>query len=348
MRIGIMANSLTGGGAERQASQWAQIIARWPDAELELLAVHDLGGLYALPADVAVTTARKRHPADLLRVARAVRKFVARMDVAITFQWYPAIFCIDRHDVPLLLVSGDDPRHHWDQSGIPNRIIAAAFRNAATASAPARQLIDCYEARGVRPRGPWLCVPNIADEAGFVEPAAEKSGVLFVGRLEPQKDPLLAIEACAAADLPLTILGDGSLREQVLAAARGRQVTLHPFTSTPWELYSKHRVLILSSAYEPFGNVLVESLAASTPVVSVDCDFGPREVLAGARYSTIVGSRDPDALGAALRAVVERAPGPEERDECATIAGRYRPAAVEPLIRDAVERTLTVDMSRRR
>ncbi len=348
MRIGILANSLTGGGAERQAALWAQIIARWPDAELELLSVHGRDGLYALPEGVEVTVVGKRHPADLLRVARAIRRFVRRMDVAIAFQPYPAIFCLDRRDVPILLVTGDDPRYHWDASGWPNRILDAAFSSAAAASAPAPELVDCYRSRGVRPRGPWLCVPNIVDAAGFVDAAGtEKRGALFVGRLEEQKDPLLAVDACVAGGVPLTVLGEGSLRDEVARRAAGRDVHLHGFTAHPWELYARHRVLILSSRYEPFGNVIVESLAASTPVVSVDCDFGPRYVLDGARYSRVVDSRDPAVLGAALREVVERPLGEEEARECAEIAARYRADAIEPLIRDAVEQTLAVGPGRR-
>lgn len=341
MRIGLLVNSVSGGGAERQAAQWAAVIARWPDAELELLALHGSERLFALPPEVPLATLGKRGPADLVRVARGIRRFARRMDVVVSFQPYPAIFCIGL-STPLLLVTGDDPRHHWDESGVPNRVIDAAFRNAAAASAPAAELVDCYRQRGVATRGPWLCVPNVVDEAGYVPTAADKQGVLFVGRLEAQKDPLLAIDACAAAAAPLTLLGEGSLRAQAATRAAGHDVTLEPFTNRPWELYARHRVLLLSSRYEPFGNVIVESLAAGTPVVSVDCDFGPRDILAGARHSAVVASREPAALATALRSVLDRPYGAAEAEECRQIAARYSPTALAPLIRDAIEQTIAV------
>ncbi|ADB53712.1 glycosyltransferase [Conexibacter woesei] len=339
MRIGILANGLSRGGAERQAAQWAAVVAQWPDAELSILAVDPADRLYALPDGVPVTQVGKRHGADLARVFRAIRRFVRDLDLAICFQPYPAIFCIGS-STPVLLVTGDDPRYHWDDSGVPNRVIDAAFRNAAAACAPDPQLVDCYRDRGVRARGPWLCIPNIVDDAGFIPSAPEKHGALFVGRLEEQKDPLLAVDACAAAGVALTVLGEGSLHDAIAERGAGSDVTLHPFTSRPWELYARHRALLLSSRYEPFGNVIVESLAAGTPVVSVDCDFGPRSVLADAGFSTVVPGRDPVELGLALRTVVDRPYSEAEAEECARIAARYRPSALDPLIRDAVERTI--------
>jgi glycosyltransferase involved in cell wall biosynthesis len=340
MKVGVLVNTVTGGGAERQAAQWAAVIARWPDADVEMLTVLPAGHSYAVPEDVRLTSVGKRHRADLLRVARGIRRFARRMDIAICFQPYPAIFCVGL-PVPVLLVTGDDPRVHWDASGVPNRLIDAAFRNAVAVSAPAPELVALYQRLGIAKRGTWLCIPNIVDGAGYATTEGiSKDGALFVGRLEEQKDPLLAVDVCAAAAAPLTVLGEGPLRDQVAARAAGGDVQLRGFVSHPWEIYARHRVLVLTSRNEAFGNVIVESLAAGTPVLSVDCDFGPRYILSGTRYSTVVESRDPVRLGSALRAILDRPYSPEEAAECAEIAARYHPDAVEPLIRDAIDRTL--------
>ena len=97
--------------------------------------------------------------------------------------------------------------------------------------------------------------------------------------------------------------------------------------------------MILTSNYETFGNVIIESLAAGTPVVAVDCDFGPREVLAGATYSEVV-PRQREALVAALARVLRRPYGIEEAAECRALAERYRSSSIAPKIDDALKLAL--------
>ena len=92
----------------------------------------------------------------------------------------------------------------------------------------------------------------------------------------------------------------------------------------------------MTSRYETFGNMIVESLAAGTPVVSVDCDFGPREVIGRARFSHL-GDAEPEHLGRLLRNVLARPYTAAERQECLELASPYRADAVAPLIQGAVD-----------
>jgi glycosyltransferase involved in cell wall biosynthesis len=101
-------------------------------------------------------------------------------------------------------------------------------------------------------------------------------------------------------DVKLLILGEGpersNLEMQINALGLQEYVFLPGFADTP-DVYFKHaNLFVLSSRYEGFGNVLVESLAVGTPVVSTDCPSGPREILLNGYYGQLVPVDEPSAL----------------------------------------------------
>lgn len=335
MRVGILASSLSRGGAERQAALWATA-CRGMGAEVEILALNRRGEEYVLPADVRVGSAVKRGRLDLGRVVRAVRALARRVDVLAAFQPYTALFCaVQRLPVPWLLVTGEDPRRFGDTSRVPARALGAAVRRASLRVAPTVGLVDCHRALGLGLDG-WEVVPNVAAPEAFADgPGPRDAGVLWVGRLVPEKDPLLAVAAAREAGLPLTVLGEGPLAGAIERVADGA-VTLRPFTPTPWDLYRRHRALLLTSKYEAFGNVIVEALAAGTPVVAGDCDFGPREILRGLRSSRLV-ARTGAELACGLREVASTPPTPEVAAESRARAEAFSLAALTPRILEVVE-----------
>lgn len=162
--------------------------------------------------------------------------------------------------------------------------------------------------------------------------------LLAVGRLHPQKDYPTLLQACAG--LPrstawrLLILGEGEQRLQLERligelgltgrAALGGQV------DNPYAYMARARLLVLSSAWEGFGNVLVEAMAVGTPVVATDCPHGPGEILDKGRLGRLVPVGDAGALAAAISdALVQPAPAPEilraatEPYRVATVAEQY-------------------------
>jgi len=147
--------------------------------------------------------------------------------------------------------------------------------------------------------------------------------IMGVGRLTEQKDFATLIAAFARVrsqrEARLIILGDGGLRDELIAQATTLGVEAHivlpGFQSNPWAWMSKAAVFALSSRWEGSPNTLTEAMALGIPVVSTDCPSGPTELLDGGRIAPLVEMGDIDALASALLSVLAAAPRSEELTE---------------------------------
>jgi glycosyltransferase involved in cell wall biosynthesis len=139
--------------------------------------------------------------------------------------------------------------------------------------------------------------------------------ILGVGRLEKQKDFPTLIHAFARIrkqyPVRLMILGEGnehsSLESLVQKLGVAEDVIFPGFVANPYAYMAQARVLVLSSAWEGFGNVLVEAMAAGTPVVSTDCKSGPSEILANGQYGKLVAVGDSKGMAEAIVKTIEEA-----------------------------------------
>jgi glycosyltransferase involved in cell wall biosynthesis len=143
--------------------------------------------------------------------------------------------------------------------------------------------------------------------------------ILAVGRLNKQKDFPILIKAFSKVrkSIPakLMILGEGEQRDELelLATELGvaEDVLLPGFVDNPYIYMKKSKLLVLSSAWEGFGNVLVEAMAAGTPVVSTNCLSGPAEILADGKYGKLVTVGDVDDMAKAIMESLRTKPNPE-------------------------------------
>ena len=128
--------------------------------------------------------------------------------------------------------------------------------------------------------------------------------LMAVGRLAPQKDFRNLLEAFARVrsrrGVRLVILGEGPERARLesLAADLGiaADVKMPGAVLNPFAYMARASLFVLSSAWEGFGNVLVEALACGCPIVSTDCPSGPREILDGGAFGPLVPVGDDEAL----------------------------------------------------
>lgn len=152
------------------------------------------------------------------------------------------------------------------------------------------------------------------EEKQYTQPL-KKDYILFYGRIEDDiKNLSMLLQSYFQSKLPesgikLKILGDGKdksmLKRKVESMQKGHFVEFLDFTSQPEEIVQNAFLTVLTSRNEGFPMVLVESLSLGVPVVSVDCESGPNEIIINEHNGLLVANYDADAFTEALNRMIE-------------------------------------------
>ncbi len=144
---------------------------------------------------------------------------------------------------------------------------------------------DLVELYGISPEK--ITVTPLAPDAAFRPGAAGHDGyLLFVGAVEPRKDPLEALAAAKAVGLPLVVVGPH--RDAALVRALhegGADVRGYVEHEELVRLYQRAACLVFPTRYEGFGLPAAEAMACGTPVVARP-DAAVREVVGEAGILT--------------------------------------------------------------
>jgi glycosyltransferase involved in cell wall biosynthesis len=108
------------------------------------------------------------------------------------------------------------------------------------------------------------------------------------------------------------ILGEGEERSNLEALVRELgvedDVAIPGFAHNPYAYMHRAAVFILSSLSEAMSNVLIEAMAAGTPVVATDSPGGTREALEDGAYGSLVPVGDAAAMASAICATLDEPP----------------------------------------
>jgi glycosyltransferase involved in cell wall biosynthesis len=205
----------------------------------------------------------------------------------------------------------------------------------------------------VRERG-WV-IPDSVEVPAATE-RAQTGHVTFgmLGRIAPWKGQDLFLHAFAAAfaggEERAVIVGEPmfgeagyerELHELVAALGLDGRVEFRGFREDVWAELHRFEVLVHCSVIpEPFGQVVIEGMAAGLAVIAPD-EGGPREMVDDGRTGRLFASRDRDALAAAMRSLagdpdLRRRLGAAAREE----ARAYDPRVLARRFEDAYAQVL--------
>jgi len=120
--------------------------------------------------------------------------------------------------------------------------------------------------------------------------------IVAAGRFSEEKNFNSLIKAFGIVtklvDSRLLLLGDGAMREELENLVEAENlinfVSLPGNIDNPFPIFKEADLFVLSSDFEALPMVIGEALAVGTTVVSTDCQYGPREILADGKFGRLV------------------------------------------------------------
>lgn len=163
--------------------------------------------------------------------------------------------------------------HKWGQWIMTKLLTPVAIKNATVIVVPTRELRDYIKSMGGKK---IVIIPNGVDTKMFSPNKCKHQilKVLFVGRLEKQKNPETLINAVSKfpGKTRLMIVGNGSLKNRLETVAKSLNVSLEikdaiPNSRLP-HIYRRADIFILPSFAEGHPKVLLEAMSCGLSVIA--------------------------------------------------------------------------------
>lgn len=290
MNLAMVMAGAAHGGAEAFFERICAALHRAGERVLPVIRTDAARAARLRDAGLAPVELRFGGPLDLLtrpRLGRVLRGFAPR----VTMTWMSRA---TRHA----------PRGDWVHVGrLGGYYDLRNFRACDHLAGNTQGLVEWIAARGW-PRERLHRLPNFVADFAATPPAAERTTLLALGRLHPNKGFDVLLRAVALLPgVDLVIAGEGPERGALEALARdlgvAGRVRLPGWRQDAGALLKAARIFVCPSRQEPLGNIVIEAWSAGCPVVAADAE-GPRELIADGADGLLVPKEDPGALAAAI------------------------------------------------
>lgn len=170
------------------------------------------------------------------------------------------------------------------------------------------------EAEGIAPEKILVIPHAMPEQKTQVKPVTERNKeIVFIGRLSAEKQISHIIEAFSLIadkheDWSLSIYGEGDQEDALAALIQDKelegQVHLKGFTTEAEAIFGNAAFSVITSKFEGFGMVIMESLHAGCPVLSYNFKYGPKDLIQEGVNGRIVEKNNIQALADGMETMI--------------------------------------------
>ena len=263
MKVLIISNSISGGGAERSMRTINQELRRL-GFDSTLVCLNNTGSDVGLEKEVILNRAWKSGPIGTYRNFRVFKNIVREQSpqsliincelpelfVALLPPHAAKVFCVEHTTFP------------WAGRRTMGVLVRILLRIRGT-----KWVTVNRNQAGIWPlKESAIYIPNPVDP-----PLAtiEKQGAnkfVFIGRLRPEKGIEAILQAISESDSTIDVFGSGYLENQ-LREKYSNVARFHGFDANAWKQIHRDQTLIVASEYEGDGIAIVEAILVGLPIL---------------------------------------------------------------------------------
>ena len=301
-KITMLSFSLEHGGAEKVCVTLCnELVKRNYDIELWIVNYSETALLRQLDSRVSVFRLNREHVRNcmfpLLKLfvqQKPERILIFHIELAILAIVLKKMFFLKtkifaRSINTLSHAFKDSPVRNYFMHKVIKNVLPYADRIIAQSNGMREDLIKSFNIENNKITTIYNPAINIlANKRSVSEETEIENEFLFVGSLKPQKGLINLLKAFKLAyvkksNIHLTLVGEGTekemLKKMVIDLELSSVVSFEGYQENTMSYFKRVKATLLTSFFEGFPNVLVESIALGTPVIAFNCPSGPEDII---------------------------------------------------------------------
>ena len=313
-----------GGGAEKIASTLSLNLSKKYD--ISILTLFHLSKIYPFKGKY-YTLQESHHLRGVFLRYFKIHKMIKSIspDIIITCMnktsfWIIPIKIFSKIDTPLIILMCTNPNFHYRKKFYFKYLIKFLYPSKKVnmivpVSKELKEiLVNRYKVneKKIKPIYNGIDVRKIQvfskEEIKDYKDVFENSDIIkfiTIGRLSHEKGHKYLINAYSEVikeipDSRLFVIGEGPIRAELTKLIKKKRlqgnVILLGFKKNAYKYIAKADIFVLSSLHEGLPYVLIEALAFNLPIISTNCETGPKEILDNGKYGILTNVADSNDL----------------------------------------------------